>query len=165
MGDTWTVIATDMDIHAEEATTVVIVEVTCTLIAEITTQDHATSMLTPHAEFTDTAMIAEPSATQTTATDQSYHTVMMMKMTAVVDSTLVCTDTVMMIAMVSTMVLTAIAITMEITTVITDTDSIAICMLTSIAITTQARARCAQELNTMETSNVLMDFCGTAKNV
>jgi hypothetical protein len=165
--DTWTVIATDMDTHAEEATTVVIVEVTCTLIAEITTQDHATSMLTPHAEVTDTVMIAEPSATQTTATDQLYHTVMMMKMTAVVDSTLVCTDTVMMIAiaMVSTMVLTAIAITMEITTVITDTDSIAICMLTSIAITTQARTRCAQELNTMETSNVLMDFCGTAKNV
>merc|ERR1712025_1207756 len=148
MGDTWTVIATDMDIHAEEATTVVIVEVTCMLIAEITTQDHATSMLTPHAEDTDTVMIAEPSATQTTATDQLYHTVMMIA-----------------IAMVSTMVLTAIAITMEITTVITDTDSIAICMLTSIAITTQARARCAQELNTMETSNVLMDFCGTAKNV
>merc|ERR1712025_662630 len=154
MGDTWTVIATDMDIHAEEATTVVIVEVTCMLIAEITTQDHATSMLTPHAEDTDTVMIAEPSATQTTATDQLYHTVMMMKMTAVVDSTSVCTDTVMMIA-----------ITMENHAVITDTDSIAICMLTSIAITTQARTRCAQELNTMETSNVLMDFCGTAKNV
>merc|ERR1711970_780519 len=48
--DTWTVIATDMDTHAVEATTVVIVEVTCTLIAETITQDHATLMLTAHAE-------------------------------------------------------------------------------------------------------------------
>merc|ERR1739838_1179956 len=163
--DTWTVIATDMDIHAVETTMVVIVEVTCTLIVEITTQDHATSMLTAHAEDTDTVMIVEPSATQTTATDQSYHTATT-KMTAEVDSTSVCTDTVMMIAiaMATTMVSTTIAITMENHAEIMDTDSNTICMPTSIAITTH-QARCAQELNTMVTSNALMDFCGTAKNV
>merc|ERR1712142_294757 len=164
--DTWTVIATDMDTHAVETTMVVIVEVTCTLIAEITTQDHATSMLTAHAEDTDTAMIVEPSATQTTATDQSYHTEMTMKMTAEADSTSVCTDTVMMIAiaMATTMVSTTIAITMENHAEIMDMVSNTICMLTSIAITIH-QARCAQELNTMVTSNALMDFCGTVKNV
>merc|ERR1711936_2280 len=104
-------------------------------------------MLTAHAEDTDTAMIVEPSATQTTATDQSYHTVMMIA-----------------IAMATTMVSTTIAITMENHAEIMDTDSNTICMLTSIAITIH-QARCAQELNTMVTSNALMDFCGTVKNV
>merc|ERR1719357_1323514 len=66
--DTWTVIATDMDTHAEEATTVVIVEVTCTLIAEITTQDHATLMLTAHAEDTDMDTHAVDTDTVMTAT-------------------------------------------------------------------------------------------------
>merc|ERR550534_3356556 len=119
---------------------VVIVEVTCMLIAEIITQDHATSMLTAHAEDTDTVMIVEPSATQTTATDQSYHTAMTMKMTAEADSTSVCTDTVMMIAiaMATTMVSTTIAITMENHAEIMDTDSNTICMLTSITMENHA---------------------------
>merc|ERR1719221_2487678 len=82
--DTWTVIATDMDTHAEEDTTVVIVEVTCTLIAEITTQDHATLMLTAHAEDTDmdthavdtdTVMTATLTS-ETTDTHQAPHVVM-----------------------------------------------------------------------------------------
>merc|ERR1712042_342557 len=66
--DTWIVEATDMDIHAVEATTVVIVEVTCMLIAEIITQDHATSMLTAHAEDTDMDTHAEDSTMIVTAT-------------------------------------------------------------------------------------------------
>merc|ERR1712042_310670 len=66
--DTWIVEATDMDIHTVEATMVVIVEVTCMLIAEIITQDHATSMLTAHAEDTDMDTHAEDSTMIVTAT-------------------------------------------------------------------------------------------------
>merc|ERR1719153_1905402 len=65
--DTWTVIATDMDTHAVEATMVVIVEVTCTLIAEIITQDHATLMYTAHAEDMDMDTHAEDLITTVTA--------------------------------------------------------------------------------------------------
>merc|ERR1719427_1520062 len=98
--DTWTVIATDMDIHAVETTKVVIVEVTCTLIAEIITQDHATSMLTAHAEDTDMDTHAEDLITtvtamltlETTDTHQAPHVVM--------DST--CTTTVTVVTAATT---------------------------------------------------------------
>merc|ERR1712168_1312357 len=82
--DTWAVIATDMDTHAVEATMVVIVEVTCTLIVEIITQDHAMLMLTAHAEDTDmdthavdtdTVMTATLTS-ETTDTHQAPHVVM-----------------------------------------------------------------------------------------
>merc|ERR1712042_243669 len=85
--DTWTVIATDMDTHAVEATMVVIVEVTCTLIVEIITQDHATLMLTAHAEDTDMDTHAV-----TTDTHQAPHVVM--------DST--CTTTVTVVTAATT---------------------------------------------------------------
>merc|ERR1712186_38982 len=51
--DTWTVIATDMDIHVVEATMVVIVVLTCMLTVEATMKVQATSMYTAHAEVTD----------------------------------------------------------------------------------------------------------------
>merc|ERR1712048_293921 len=93
--DTWTVIATDMDTHAEEDTTVVIVEVTCTLIAEITTQDHATSMLTAHAEDTDMDTHAEDLTTTVTATLTSETTDTHQAPQVVMDSTCTTTITVM----------------------------------------------------------------------
>merc|ERR1719400_503455 len=101
-----------MDTHAVEATMVVIVEVTCTLIAEIITQDHATLMLTAHAEDTDmdthavdtdtvmTAMLTS----ETTDTHQAPHVVM--------DST--CTTTVTAVTTVEyTYTWTAIATDMD----------------------------------------------------
>merc|ERR1712015_448098 len=98
--DTWTVIAMDMDIHVVEATMVVIVEVTCTLIAEIITQDHATLMLTAHAEDTDMDTHAVDTDTVMTAmltsetmdTHQAPHVVM--------DST--CTTTVTVVTAATT---------------------------------------------------------------
>merc|ERR1711936_1177330 len=51
--DTWIVEATDMDIHAEEATTVVTAVLTCMPTAEVMMKVQATSMYTAHAEVTD----------------------------------------------------------------------------------------------------------------
>merc|ERR1719370_1600575 len=98
--DTWTVIATDMDTHAVEATMVVIVEVTCTLIAEIITQDHATSMLTAHAEDTDMDTHAEDLTTTVTATLTSETTDTHQAPHVVMDST--CTTTVTVVTAVTT---------------------------------------------------------------
>merc|ERR1719370_2698459 len=93
--DTWTVIATDMDIHVVEATMAVTVEVTCTLIAEIITQDHATSMLTAHAEVTDMDTHAEDLTTTVTATLTSETTDTHQAPQVVMDSTCTTTITVM----------------------------------------------------------------------
>merc|ERR1719193_2867322 len=93
--DTWTVIATDMDTHAVEATMVVTEEVTCTLIAEIITQDHATSMLTAHAEVTDMDTHAEDLTTTVTATLTSETTDTHQAPQVVMDSTCTTTITVM----------------------------------------------------------------------
>merc|ERR1719370_1134142 len=98
--DTWTVIATDMDTHAVEATTVVIVEVTCMLIAEIITQDHATSMLTAHAEDTDMDTHAEDSTMIVTATLTSETTDTHQAPHVVMDST--CTTTVTVVTAATT---------------------------------------------------------------
>merc|ERR1712179_651726 len=96
--DTWTVIATDMDTHAVEATMVVIVEVTCTLIAEIITQDHATLMLTAHAEDTDMDTHAVDTDTVMTATLTSETTDTHQAPHVVMDST--CTTTVTVVTVV-----------------------------------------------------------------
>merc|ERR1712042_81639 len=98
--DTWTVIATDMDTHAVEATMVVIVEVTCTLIAEIITQDHATLMLTAHAEDTDMDTHAVDTDTVMTATLTSETMDTHQAPHVVMDST--CTTTVTVVTVVTT---------------------------------------------------------------
>merc|ERR1712042_236081 len=90
----------DMDIHAVETTMVVIVEVTCTLIAEIITQDHATSMLTAHAEDTDTDTHAEDLITTVTATLTSETTDTHQVHHVVMDST--CTTTVTVVTAATT---------------------------------------------------------------
>merc|ERR1712142_217046 len=98
--DTWTVIAMDMDTHAVEATMVVIVEVTCTLIAEIITQDHATLMLTAHAEDTDMDTHAVDTDTVMTATLTSETTDTHQAPHVVMDST--CTTTVTVVTAATT---------------------------------------------------------------
>merc|ERR1719430_1824387 len=79
---------------------VAIVEVTCTLIAEITTQDHATSMLTAHAEDTDMDTHAEDLTTTVTATLTSETTDTHQAPHVVMDST--CTTTVTVVTAVTT---------------------------------------------------------------
>merc|ERR1712142_1156809 len=66
--DTWTVVATDMDIHATEITTDMTVVPTCTLIAMEMTSHHQASEYTVHAEDMDMDTHAEDLITTVTAT-------------------------------------------------------------------------------------------------
>merc|ERR1712142_830055 len=66
--DTWTVVATDMDIHATEITTDMTVVPTCTLTAMEMTSHHQASEYTAHAEDTDMDTHAEDLITTVTAT-------------------------------------------------------------------------------------------------
>merc|ERR1712042_376068 len=66
--DTWTVEATDMDIHATEITTDMTVVPTCTLTAMEMISHHQASEYTAHAEDTDMDTHAEDLTTTVTAT-------------------------------------------------------------------------------------------------
>merc|ERR550534_1916716 len=93
--DTWTVEATDMDIHAVEATMVVTAVLTCMPTAEVMMKVQATSMYTAHAEVTDMDTHVEDLTTTVTATLTSETTDTHQAPQVVMDSTCTTTITVM----------------------------------------------------------------------
>merc|ERR1712042_351251 len=93
--DTWIVEATDMDIHAVEATMVVTAVLTCMLTAMEMTSHHQASEYTVHAEVTDMDTHAEDLTTTVTATLTSETMDTHQAPQVVMDSTCTTTITVM----------------------------------------------------------------------
>merc|ERR1712142_1338666 len=93
--DTWIVEATDMDIHAVEATTVVTAVLTCMLTAMEMTSHHQALEYTVHAEVTDMDTHAEDLTTTVTATLTSETTDTHRAPQVVMDSTCTTMITVM----------------------------------------------------------------------
>merc|ERR1712142_1067756 len=93
--DTWIVEATDMDIHAVEATMVVTAVLTCMLTAMEMTSHHQASEYTVHAEVTDMDTHVEDLTTTVTATLTSETTDTHQAPQVVMDSTCTTTITVM----------------------------------------------------------------------
>merc|ERR1712042_61390 len=98
--DTWTVVATDMDIHATEITTDMTVVPTCTLIAMEMTSHHQASEYTVHAEDMDMDTHAEDLITTVTATLTSETMDTHQAPQVVMDST--CTTTITVVIAVTT---------------------------------------------------------------
>merc|ERR1712142_310034 len=142
--DTWIVEATDMDIHAVEATTVVTAVLTCMLTVEVMMKVQATSMYTAHAEDTDMDTHAEGLTTTVTATLTSETTDTHQAPQVVMDSTCTTTITVTIavitVEYMDTWIVEATDMdihAVEATTVVT---AVLTCMLTAMEMTSHHQA-------------------------
>merc|ERR1719309_1632831 len=142
--DTWIVEATDMDIHVVEATTVVIVVLTCMLTVEATMKVQATSMYTAHAEDTDMDTHAEDLTTTVTATLTSETTDTHQAPQVVMDST--CTTTITVVIAVTTVeymdtwIVVATDMDIHATEITTDMTVVPTCTLTAMEMTSHHQA-------------------------
>merc|ERR1712142_1394136 len=142
--DTWIVVATDMDIHAVEATMGVTAVLTCMLTVEIIMKDQATSMYTAHAEDMDMDTHAEDLTTTVTATLTSETMDTHQAPQVVMDSTCTTTITVMIavttVEYMDTWIVVAMDMDTHATEITTDMTVVATCTLTAMEMTSHHQA-------------------------